>query len=332
MLSDKYIMIVEGEQIGAKELRLHLLEAGHQSCRIVSSSVEAMECAAVDKPELILVNTGNLDTAKEISRTMKIPVVLLNHQGKADNSCQTILKEPFGFMIRSFPESEFPLIIQTALCRDGCMNPQYNSISKRNELYEKPQEILWGTINGLFAMVEVRDPYTAQHQKRVARLAREIAAEMNLAQDQIENIYIAGILHDIGKMKLPSLLLCKTGKLTDAELKMMKQHPQTGFEILKAIDFPCLPANIVYQHHELINGSGYPQGLKDEEILLEAKILCVADVTEAITNHRPYRPGMGLQRALKELELNRGKLYHNETVDSCMDIFRNNKFTFEENI
>jgi putative two-component system response regulator len=168
-------------------------------------------------------------------------------------------------------------------------------------------------------MAESRDPYTAGHQHRVAQFACDIAKDMKLPEDQIEAIRIAGVLHDIGKIRTPVSLLNRPGKLLKAEWELIKTHPVVGFKILKQIPFPWQIAEIVYQHHERIDGSGYPRGLKEDEILLEAKILAVADVIEAITSHRPYRPALPMEFAFNEVKRHRGTLFDKVVVDSFLN-------------
>jgi putative nucleotidyltransferase with HDIG domain len=190
--------------------------------------------------------------------------------------------------------------------------------------------IMGGFINSMSLLVEARDPYTAGHQVRVANLARTIATEMGLPKDQIEGIRVSGVLHDLGKLYIPSQILNKPGKLMDVEFSLIKIHPQIGYNILKSVSFPWPVADIILQHHERIDGSGYPTGLKADEILIEAQIICVADVVEAMASHRPYRPALGIDAALEEIKKNRGKLYNPEIVDCCIRIFKENGFKFNE--
>ena len=177
--------------------------------------------------------------------------------------------------------------------------------------------------------VEIRDPYTAGHQRRVSNLARAIATEMGLSHDQIEGIRIAGIVHDLGKITVPSEILSKPGLISLIEHSLINTHPQKGFEILSSINFPWPIAQIVLQHHERINGSGYPAGLKKDQILLEAKVLMVADVVEAMASHRPYRPSRGVQLAMDEITKNKGILYDKRVVDACLRLFLNKGFKFD---
>jgi PAS domain S-box-containing protein/putative nucleotidyltransferase with HDIG domain len=194
---------------------------------------------------------------------------------------------------------------------------------------EKLRKSLAGTIQALSSTVETRDPYTAGHQRKVSNLARTIAQEMGLSSDTVDTIRMAGIIHDIGKISVPAEILSKPGKLPDIEMSLIKVHSQSGYDILKDVGLPYPIAEMVLQHHERLDGSGYPQGLKGDQILLETKILSVADVVEAIATHRPYRPALGIDAALEEIEKNKGILYDEKVVDVCLRLFREKGFTFE---
>ncbi|MFH0797593.1 MAG: HD-GYP domain-containing protein [Candidatus Omnitrophota bacterium] len=185
-----------------------------------------------------------------------------------------------------------------------------------------------GVVCALSFLAEKKDPYTAGHQQRVAKLACAIAEEMGFSADQVKSIRVAGILHDIGKIYVPAEILAKPGKLNEAEFNIIKCHPQMGYDIVRVIKFPWPIAQFVLQHHERCNGSGYPQGLSDGQILLEAKILAVADVVEAMSSHRPYRPALGVDQALKEISKNQGLLYEPIVVDACLNLFQKKQFTF----
>lgn len=200
---------------------------------------------------------------------------------------------------------------------------------ERHANAQKQQQILLQTIEAIASTVEARDPYTAGHQKRVANLASAIAGEMGLPADTIQAIYLASTVHDLGKIRIPAEILSKPGRLNDIEFELVKSHPQTGFDIIKDIQFPWPIAQMVLQHHERLDGSGYPNGMKSEEVLLEAKIIAVADVVEAMSSHRPYRPGLGLDAALDEITKNRGRLYDAAVVDSCIALLRDKKFVLE---
>ncbi|MGC2164584.1 MAG: HD domain-containing phosphohydrolase [Gallionella sp.] len=191
-----------------------------------------------------------------------------------------------------------------------------------NEHLAKLQENLEDTIKAIATIVEVRDPYTAGHQKRVAELALAIAREIGLSQEQAHGIYLAGLVHDLGKIKIPAEILSKPGRLIEDEYSLIKTHAQAGYDILKDIDFPWPIAQIVLQHHERLDGTGYPQGLKGDDISLEARILSVADVVEAMSSHRPYRPGLGVDAALQEITRGRGTRFDPQLVDTCVRLFK----------
>jgi len=195
--------------------------------------------------------------------------------------------------------------------------------------FEKLKKAFGAIIQVLEKTVEIRDPYTAGHQRRVSDLAQNIAREMGLSRDRIDGIKITGIIHDIGKIQIPAEILSKPRALTSIEFNLIKTHPQVGADILRAIDFPWPVADIVLQHHERINGSGYPQGLYKKDILLEARIIGVADVVEAMASHRPYRPALGIDEALKEISNNRGILYDCDVVDACLKLFREKNYQLE---
>jgi PAS domain S-box-containing protein len=195
--------------------------------------------------------------------------------------------------------------------------------------FEKLQRSLDGIIAALATITEKRDPYTIGHQKRVTRLACAIAEEMGLPTEQIEGIRVAGTIHDIGKIGAPFEVLNKPGQLNVSEFGLVQAHPQIGCDLLKTTGFPWPVAQILLQHHERMDGSGYPKGLAGRNILLEARILGVADVVEAISHRRSYRPALGVDQALEEILRNKGILYDPEVVDACLKLFTEKGFTFE---
>jgi PAS domain S-box-containing protein/putative nucleotidyltransferase with HDIG domain len=192
------------------------------------------------------------------------------------------------------------------------------------------KESLDGSIQMAAAVTEMRDPYTAGHQQRVAKLATAIASELGLSAEQIEGVHFGGLIHDVGKIAIPAEILSKPGHLSDIEFMLIMTHPLAGYNILKGIDFPWPVAKMILQHHERLDGTGYPGKLKEDEIILEAKILMVADVVEAMSSHRPYRPGLGISVALEEIERARGVYYDPLIVDACLNLFRNKKFDFSD--
>jgi len=185
-----------------------------------------------------------------------------------------------------------------------------------------------GTILAMAATLEIRDAYTAGHQRRVSELSVAIARKMMLTEDEIHGIYLAAVVHDLGKIQIPAEILSKPTRLTRIEYELIKTHPEAGYNILKEVDFPWPIAQIVYQHHERLDGSGYPRGLKGDEILVGARILAIADTVEAMSSHRPYRAGLGIDKALEEITKNRAKIYDAAAVDACVKLFREQSFAF----
>ncbi len=214
----------------------------------------------------------------------------------------------------------------TGIVRD--ITKRKNAILELEQSLIRLRGITGAVIQAMSVAVEARDPYTAGHQRRVADLARSIATEMGLSKDQIEGVRVAAEIHDLGKLSIPSEILSRAGKIKQNEFELIKDHSEIGYNILKGIDFPYPVADIVLQHHEKVNGSGYPNRLKGEEIRIEARIVCVSDVVEAISSHRPYRPALGMDKAIEEISTNSGILYDTNVVQACLKVFENG-FTFK---
>ncbi|MDQ9169754.1 PAS domain S-box protein [Oxalobacteraceae bacterium R-40] len=192
---------------------------------------------------------------------------------------------------------------------------------------EQLHQSLIDSIQAIATMVELRDPYTAGHEARVANLAAAIAHELGLDRERIEGIKLASLIHDVGKIKVPAEILNKPGRLSAIEFELIKLHPQSGYEVLKDIQFPWPIARIVYEHHERVDGTGYPRGLRGDEILLDSKILAVADVVESMQSHRPYRPGLGIETALAEISQHRGVWFDAVVCDACLRLFREGRYS-----
>ncbi|MCX6073287.1 MAG: response regulator [Campylobacterales bacterium] len=191
-------------------------------------------------------------------------------------------------------------------------------------------DMLIDTVAAISTTIEMRDPYTAGHQKRVSLLACAIAKEMGLSQERIEGLSLAAQIHDVGKIQIPAEILSKPTKLGDLEFLMIQTHPETGYSIVKDIEFPWPIATMIRQHHEKLDGSGYPHGLRGEAILLEARILTVADIVEAMESHRPYRPALGIEAAITEIQNERGTKLDSDVVDACIRLFKEERFSFSQ--
>lgn len=247
----------------------------------------------------------------------------------------------YGFIIKPFDPQSVRINVSNALRRRK-LEIQHRFHRERLEqlvadrtaelqsILEKSRKTNEGVIQAMALAIESRDPYTAGHQRRVADLAYAVGSEMGLSEERLFGIRMAGIIHDIGKISVPAEILSKPSRLNEHEFGMIKLHPQVGYDILREINFPWPLAQMVYQHHERIDGSGYPQGLSGKEILLEAKILGVVDVVEAMASHRPYRPALGIDKALEEILKNKNVLYDSKVVDACLKLFKENGFEFKD--
>ena len=243
----------------------------------------------------------------------------------------------YGYLIKPFNINQLRIQVFNALRRRELEieNRRYLQ-NLEGKVRERTQALLTtinhleksvkGTISLVASTVELRDPYTAGHQQKVAMLAAEIAQELGLSQPQTEGIRMAGLVHDVGKIFVPAEILSKPGKITAIEFAVIKTHAQVGYQLLKPIDFPWPIADIVHQHHERMDGSGYPRGLAGEEIILEARVMAVADVVEAMASHRPYRPALGIDKALEEISAQAGVLYYPAAVEACLTLFKEKEF------
>ncbi len=299
--------------------------------RIVDVNAVTLEkYGATDKSELIGKSSFELIAPEERERAIGGMAEVLS-QGKVEYREYRIVNK-LGNVI--------PVEMSVALMRDKEGKPTglvgvSRDVTERQLTQAKLQRsmaqlqtTLKAAIKALSSAIEMRDPYTAGHQERVTKLATAIAQEMGLLPEQIEGLQVAGIIHDIGKLNVPAEILSKPTTLTDVEYSLIKTHTEAGFKLLCNIEFPWPVAEIVYQHHECMNGSGYPRGLTDKDILLEARILSVADVVEAMSSHRPYRPALGIEKALQEIILRRGTLYDAGVVDACVKLFSEKRFQF----
>ncbi len=223
-------------------------------------------------------------------------------------------------------DKAFINLISTIATNLGLLFQRKHAEDDLRESHQKLKKILEDTIHVLASTVETRDPYTAGHQKRVASIACSIAEEMELPEDTIEGTRVSGLLHDLGKLTVPIEILSKPGRISEYEFNIIKNHASVGYELLKTVDFTWPVANVALQHHERWDGSGYPRGLKNGEIILEARILAVANTVEAMASHRPYRPALGIDKALEQITNNKGVLYDPDVVDACVRLFTEKGF------
>ena len=352
--ADLKVLLIEDNPNDVDILRYHL--ATHSSflldIEVCQRLSEAKKRLSQGKPEfdVILLDLGLPDSAGYETfngihqQAPKIPIVVLSGLEDEELAMRTVREGAQDYLVkneligdlllRSLRYSVERMRAEEALrqARDDLLQRTTelasanealkDMISQVSDAGEAVRKSLQGIIQSISLIIETRDPYTAGHQRSVANLARAIALVMGLPPERIEGIRLAATVHDLGKISIPAEILSKPSRLTEAEISMIRIHPRSGYEILKKVEFPWPIAQIVLQHHERIDGSGYPQGLRGPDILLEAKILGVADVMDAMCSHRPYRAGIGIEKALAEIRQNRGILYDPEVVDACLKYFQ----------
>lgn len=308
---------------------------------IAKRGENALSYAAKHHPNLILLDImmPEMDGYEVCARlksnpdTESIPLIFITAKSETADKTKAFAMGAVDYITKPFHAAELRARVQTHIALEEMKSRLLTQNALLEQMVQKKtnelSKMLQASIQSMALMAEIRDPYTAGHQQRVAQLASAIATAMGLSSGVIEGIRIAGILHDVGKIRTPVSILNRTGHLLNAEKEVIKIHPQISFEILKNIPFPWPVAQMVFQHHERLDGSGYPLGLKGDAMLLEAKILAVADVTEATSSFRPYRPAQGIEIAFDELRKGRGTLYDSEVVDACLDLFNSNKFQFD---
>jgi PAS domain S-box-containing protein/putative nucleotidyltransferase with HDIG domain len=257
------------------------------------------------------------------------PVARVFKSGKTEEQ-EILLPSGRWWFVRAYPVKDEKNKVEGAVEVILDITRRKKAEEEQRDILEKSRRILDETVIALAATAERRDPYTAGHQRRVGQLAGAIARQIGLDEDQVEGIRMSAIIHDVGKVYVPVEILSKPSKLTELEFSIIQTHPHIGYEILKHVEFPWPVAKIVLQHHEKINGSGYPDGIRGEDILIEAKIITVADVVEAMASHRPYRPALGIDVALREISKNKGTLYDSQVVEACIRVFKKGHFSFDK--
>jgi len=296
--------------------------------KYVYANEHACRFYGYDEEELARINLYELN-APEHAETVEASIKELAEKGQftfeSAHICKNKPLTPVEVNSRIIESHGRKLIVSAV--RD--ISERKRTAEELRQTSERLQRAIEGAINAVALTTEIRDPYTAGHQQRVAKLACVIGREIGLADEQVEAVRVAGTLHDIGKIYVPAEILSRPGRLRQNEINLVKDHAQVGYDLLSTIEFPWPVAKIVLQHHERINGSGYPLGISGDEILIEAKIMGVADVVEAMASHRPYRPAFSVEEALLEILQQRGVLYSPEAVDACIRIFTQKGFTFE---
>ena len=314
------IMVVEDEWVVADQLCRNLKDLGYTVCRPASTGDEAIRNAEADRPDLILMDIvlkGKMDGIEAVARInsqFNIPVLYLTaytNQEYIERAKQT---NPFGYLVKPFNGKELHATIEMALHKHRVDEEIKDYLDRLAKCYR-------GTVEVVSVAIELRGPYSPGHHQRLAEFTHAIAGEMGLLDFSIEGACLAAYVYDIGLVSMPVSIIQDSGQLTGPMLTLYRKYPQYSYDILKAVDFPWPIADIVLQHRECFDGSGFPRGIKGEDILIEARILAVAHALEDMTSHRAYRNAFPLKQALDEISAHRGRQYDPDVVDACLRLF-----------
>ena len=327
------VMVIDDDDSVLKTTTLILEEEGYQ-IEAFSTGKEAIDIFNKDIHAVVLdINMPDM-TGLQVFKEIKsinpyVPIIFHTGTAAMRDERRDLRRQfrPHAYVQKGDPEQLMDTVVSAVESYRIIVRNVKLSESLYKELKKSTDKIktnIEGTIHAMAMTVEMRDPYTAGHQRQVADLASAIAVKMGIPREQRDSIHLAGTIHDIGKMQVPTEILSKCGKLTELEFDMIKTHSQAGYDILKTIEFQWPIAEFVLQHHERMDSSGYPSGLKGESILIEARILSVADVVDAIVPHRPYRSALGIEKAQEEIFDNRGIVYDSDVVDACLSIISEN--------
>ncbi|MBA3028782.1 MAG: response regulator [Desulfobacteraceae bacterium] len=340
----KKILVVDDEE-PIRRLISDILEMEGYDCVTAGNAKEARTCLEQHNFQLILSDINmpgesGLDFMRYVFKKYKDIAAIMVTAMEDPQVAEAVFEiGVYDYITKPVSRSSVLISVANALnrrdleisnrsYRDGLEKMVAERTISLEQTMAQLRKAMQGIIHTISLTVETRDPYTAGHQKRVADLAKAIALEMALTDEAVEATYLAGLIHDLGKISIPAEILSKPGKLTQNEFNLIKDHPQTGYDILKDIEFHAPIALMVLQHHERYDGSGYPGGLSNSQTLLESRIIAVADVVEAIASHRPYRAALGIDIALKEISKGVGTLYDPDVAKVCLNLFAGNRFTF----
>lgn len=328
------ILIIDDNDGLNRSLKLVLEKKGY-SVESASGGKEALAMARdrsfdIALMDIKLPDIEGTDLLCEFKKDMPaIEVIMITGYSSTEAVIKALNSGASAYLRKPLDIDEMLITMRRIFERTRLVGDKDKAEAKLKNSYTKLKNTIDSIMDTLGKIVEVRDPYTSGHQKKVARLAEAIARESGLNNGKVESIKMAALIHDVGKIGIPISILAKPGKLTDIELDMIRTHPRISYDLIKGIKFSGPPiAKMVLQHHERLDGSGYPNGLKDKDMLSGAKILAVADTVEAMSAHRPYRAALGTDRALEEINENKGKLYDPGAVDVCISLFKDKGFKF----
>jgi response regulator RpfG family c-di-GMP phosphodiesterase len=322
--SSPLVLVVDDDD-DIRDILSYGITASGCRCLTASSGESALEMFMSEPVEVVISDIqmkgmSGLELCREIKERFDADVIIIT--GLVNNFAyeEIIAQGASDFIEKPIRLAEIVARLKRVLHERETRGQLKQAAEDLRKNVVRFQKALEGFVQAIALAVEMRDPYTAGHQDRVADLAYSIATKLGMSEDRVYGLRMASVIHDLGKITIPGEILCKPGRLSIPEYQMIKTHVQSGYDILKKIDFPWPLADIVMQHHERMDGSGYPCGLKGEQILLEARILTVADVFETIGSHRPYRPSLGMKKAIAELTENSGRLYDPDVVAACLEL------------
>ena len=326
------ILVVDDDQSICNVLQAGIQMAGYH-CFVAQSAHGALgllDQFALDVvvADIKMPEMSGIELAQIIKSRYAADVIVMTGFIEDFNYEDIVQQGASDFIQKPVRIAEFVARLKRVLSERAAKIDRNNALEEARRNLDKLRNAMEGIVQAISTTVEMRDPYTAGHQQRVADLACAIAEAMALPDDEIYGLRMASVIHDLGKIMIPSEILSKPGQLNPLEYELIKNHVQAGYDILKQIEFPWPLADIILQHHERMDGSGYPNGLKGDEIMLAARILSVSDVFETIASHRPYRPSLGLPHAVNELRENRGRLYDKQVVDVCLSLVEDGAFEF----
>ena len=339
----KACILVVDDDVSVCRLLKKILERDGYACQMAENTEAALSKIASQTFDLVISDINmpgksGIELLKEIKKNYpNMPTLMISGVKDVNTSDSAISLGAYDYILKPFQKNQVLISVKNSL-RRRCMelqdrferenmekiiNIQTNDL---NVSRIKLKRTLDGVIKSMAFALETRDPYTAGHQQRVSELCVAIGDEMGFSKEQLYWLKMAGMIHDIGKISIPAEILCKPTRLTAAEFTIIKEHPETGYNILKEIDFPYPIAEIIRQHHERLDGSGYPRGLAEDQIFVEARILAVADVVEAMASHRPYRASLGIEAALKAISGTNDQQYDPHVVETCCSLFEKKGF------
>jgi putative two-component system response regulator len=328
-----YRMMVVDDEAAIRSVVVQAVGRKGYECLQAKDGLEALEIMARTRVDLVITDINmpgmdGLELTRNIRKQYDTDVVIMtgftntfNYEGVMPRGASDFLEKPVS-------PKELYLRVHRVLRERKNLEERNRAERENKKALERLKKAIGDIIFAMSRTMELRDPYTAQHQRRAAALAEAIGKQIGLDPIRLEGLSMGGFIHDLGKISIPSEILSKPAALTKIEYAIMKTHPQTGYDILKNIDFPWPLAEIALQHHERLDGSGYPSGLKGEQIIFEARIMAVADVVEAMTSHRPYRSALGVDQTLDYVAQGSGTVFDSVAVKACLNVFEDENFTF----